>query len=481
MDLSKLSDAELDAMIAAQQPTNDLSSIPDDQLDALISQQQPGFMSRVGQDFANTRNDLAALSSYNQSPVSNALQATGALAGFANNAVGEGFQSLANYFPETTGALKNFAMGAKDAIVNNPVSQVIGQNIVPPIAAAAGYALQNVQNKDPEGYRNLQAGANIAPWLVGAGGKSGANIALDAADNGGKVLASGARVLNPSEAISTVVAGAGARAPDALDAVTATLKQKSSDIYRFARESGAVVSPKASPSIYKQVEDAVVFTGKINKDLHRNTLSVLKDMKSGLSKEIGLEELEQYRMLLNDVVNSGTDVTGKLDADAFKASRAVDALDDAIDKINPEQLISGDVTASKAFQAAREQWKQYRKFDSVSNVLKKADGDPNRIKSGLQRFVTNKKNLRGFTGPEKEALVAAAKNSTTEKILKMFGKFGIDLGSSLTPGNTALPAIAGYVGSPLVVAGGTVARQGQKYLARGKAEKALNILESGSI
>lgn len=440
-----------------------------------VKEAPKGFLDRVGEDLKKrsimSEQITQAMRSGQQGPTESGFQQLGNVyAGGLNDIIGEGLTSAGRTISDITPqAIKDPVNRLHEFVYDSSLGQGIRNTAGQGAEAYQGFAQEN-----PRAARNIESVANIVPLVTPVKGKTVAGVTADTAIQGVKTPVKGA--VNQAK---TATAGFLARSPEALDQVSAALKQKSNEIYKMARESGAVVKSKSNSDIFNKIQNAVESSGKMNKDLHRNTLSVLEDIKTASGKDIGLEELEQYRSLLGDVVNKGTDLTGKLDADAFKASRAIDALDDAIDKIEPKDLLKGDTAASKAFQAGREQWKQYRKFDSVAEVLRKADGDPNRIKSGLQRFVNNKKNLRGFNVEEKKALLNAASNSTSEKLLKMFGKFGIDLGTSLTPGNTTLPAIAGWLGSPYLVAGGTVARQGQKYLARGKAEKALKLIESG--
>jgi len=78
----------------------------------------------------------------------------------------------------------------------------------------------------------------------------------------------------------------------------------------------------------------------------------------------------------------------------------------------------------------------------------------------------------------------AAQATTAEKLLKMGGKFGLDLGTSLTAGNTVAPLVGGIAaGSPLgagaVITAGTISRQLQKYMARGRAEEVIKLLQKG--
>lgn len=280
----------------------------------------------------------------------------------------------------------------------------------------------------------------------------------------------------------TLMAGAKARDVEALADTTFDLKQAANPSYQTVRDSGTTLTDDAAQQLSSNVDKAIASSGLTNARLHGDTLSVLDDLKAAADKgDLTVEGIDQYRQLFRDVIEKNTDGIRGMNPDAFKANQAIKALDDSLGNLTAADLAKGDLSAVQSLQEGRAQYAQANRFQSVANVLKQAGGDPNRIKAGLQRFVNKDSNLRGFSLDEIAALRAAATNTTTEKLLKLAGKFGIDLGSSLTPGNTALPAISAFVGGATaapIVAGGTIARQAQKYLARGKAEKALQMIQN---
>ena len=280
------------------------------------------------------------------------------------------------------------------------------------------------------------------------------------------------------------VAGFTNKPVETLDAVSQAIKDKSNNLYTQMREAGANIRPSATGTIFKEIDNALNESGIMNARLHGDTLGIvsdLKDLAKGKKGNIGLEELDQYRQLLGDVVKKNTDVAGKLNADGLKANIAINKLDDVVENLKPNYLVkSGDSKAVELLNQARDEWKRYRKFDSISNIVRKADGDPNRIKTLMQNFVNNPKNLRGFTSAEKDALRNASRNSTGEGLLKAVGKFGFDLGSGRNIGNAALPVgsilVGGGTGGMLATVG-TVARQAQKLSARGKVEDVLKLIQ----
>ena len=279
-----------------------------------------------------------------------------------------------------------------------------------------------------------------------------------------------------------VLAGYKAKPVETLDSISEAIKEGSSNAYKAMREAGAILKPETTKLIFTKIDASLKESGILNPDLHKGTISVLKQIK-GLAKKqngaIGLEELDQYRQLLGDVVKKDTTVLG-VGKDGYKANLAISKLDDVVEELGAKALQKGDKNSIDLLNSARAEWARFRKFDAITNIVKKADGDANRTKALLQNFVNNPKNLRGFSQTEVQALKRAKTNSTAEGLMKALGKFGFDLGSGRNVGNTALPIgsilIGGGTGG-LTAAIGTVARQAQKLSARGQIDDVLRLIQ----
>jgi hypothetical protein len=269
--------------------------------------------------------------------------------------------------------------------------------------------------------------------------------------------------------ISSVAEGVLARSPEELQAASDLGKTTAGGIYNQMRAQGAVLNASTSNGLLSTIT-ASIAKNKFIPNLNPKTTSIIDDLTENIRAnkgEIGLDELDQYRRLLNRVGGS---------EDGVSAIAAKQAIDGIVENLQAHNLTNGNSSAVSLLKRGRSEYAKASRFDEVANLLIKADGDPNKIKTGLTRFVSNKENLKGFNLSEIAALKDAARNNVSEKLLKMFGKFGIDLGTSMTPGNTIGPLVGGYLASPALPLAGTVARQGQKYIARGKAEKALKII-----
>jgi len=292
------------------------------------------------------------------------------------------------------------------------------------------------------------------------------------------------------EGAKNIVSGIKARAPEELQAVGQQLKQKATDLYKAADEIGARFKPKAAVVISRKIGDAIKEGGPLFKANHGATMSVVGDIQDDIAKKgynIGLAELDQYAQALKDVVRNNTDIAGKVNSDGYKALKAVNKIDDLFNNLPDKYLINPANRQAIAIKnQASKEYSTYRKFERISDLAEKAAGDPNKIKSIIYRFASNKKNLQGFSTAEIKSLKEAGDLNTAEGIFKMFGKFGLDKGTSVTFGNTFLPAAVatgafaagGAQASLGAVAVGTAARQAQKYLARGKLDEALKLIQS---
>ena len=379
-------------------------------------------------------------------------------------------------------ALPYFATGAR---TGKKVAQVAGNVAGLATGGAVGGAVSSALSpQEQAGLQNraleTAKGAAIGGVVGGTLGTVGkvANVVKNEAVQLGKDVLAGYKA-RPAEAI----AGFTSKPVETLDSISEAIKEGSSNAYKAMREAGAILKPETTESIFMNIDDSLKESGILNPRLHGDTIGVLDDLKA-LSKEkngaIGLEELDQYRQLLGDVVRKNTDIGGKINADALKANIAINTLDNVVEELGGKALIKGDKKSLDLLNTAREEWRRYRKFDTITNIVKKADGDANRTKALLQNFVNNPKNLRGFSSTEIQALKRAKTNSTAEGLMKALGKFGFDLGSGRNVGNTVLPIgsilIGGGTGG-LTAAIGTVARQAQKLSARGQIDDVLRLIQ----
>lgn len=283
------------------------------------------------------------------------------------------------------------------------------------------------------------------------------------------ILTAGAgKIINNAKPVANdIVAGLRARSPEVLQDIAEAKRSAAGGLYTQMRATGATLNSEASQKLVKQLDDAIS-SKQFIPQLNPKTQAVVEHIRTAAqSGDVALGDLDQYRRLL-----------GKIGAseDGVSAGAVRGAIDDAVNSLKATDLSSGTTEAVDLLNQGRRGYAEAAKFEDITDILTKASGDPNKIKSGLTRYLQNDKNTRGWSASQLSALKEAAGSGTLEKLLKMGGKFGVDLGTSLTPGNTVGPLVGGYV-NPAIPAAGTASRYGQKLLARGKAENLLKALE----
>lgn len=283
---------------------------------------------------------------------------------------------------------------------------------------------------------------------------------------GGAIPAAGAVANSAYKGTKTALRGTVARGADELGDIASGMKYAAGSVREKMRKVGAVIAPQKTQQLSKNLDDALSGIDLIP-ELTPKTSAIVARIKEAANDGIELNKLDQYRRLLRAAGNE----------DTVAASAVRKAIDDTVNNLDAKDFAQGGKQAVTLLNQFRKEYTQAAKFDDIADILIKADGDPNKIKSGLTRFMNNKDNWKGFSPAEVDALRSAARGSTFEKLYKMGGKFGFDLGNSLNFGNTALPVVGGYV-NPLIPASGTASRQMQKYLARGKAENLLRTIEN---
>lgn len=299
-----------------------------------------------------------------------------------------------------------------------------------------------------------------------AGGVLGAAIPIapSAANAVAKTTAQGAQ---------TFGRGLMARNTEQLQDASSAMFKNASGTYDEMRNAGAVFNQGKSQQIADAVGQAVK-SPQFIAELNPKTTAIVNHIQDAAQTgQLSLSDLDQYRRLLSRVGNT---------EDGVSAGSVRSAIDNEVNNASDGDLVNGDIKGVQLLNQGRGDYAKASRFEAVSDVLQKANGDPNKIKAGLSRFVANDDNLRGFSSAEVSALRNAANTGIGENVLKAFGKFGFDFSKSGT-GNTVLPVLSAVsqaagnpLGVPLTIAG-TLARQGQKYIARGKAENVLRMIE----
>jgi hypothetical protein len=290
---------------------------------------------------------------------------------------------------------------------------------------------------------------------------------------GGAIPGVGALASSAYKGSKNALTGAFARTTDQLDEALAARKDVSSQAYQAMRDAGAVINKPRAVNIANRVEAAVKSGGALNPRLHSTTIGLMEDFKEAArAGEMSLDDLDKWRQTFGQVAGNFNDKLNQRNA-----SIAISAIDDAVDNLKGIDLRGGNTAAIDALHMGRKEWATARKFERISDIVRKSEGDANYLKREFKKVLNNPKLHRGFSNEELDALRKASQLTAGEGMLKMLGKFGIDFGGPSRIGNTALPVISTVLGQPGLAVAGTGARQTQKYIARGKAENLLKTIE----
>lgn len=301
------------------------------------------------------------------------------------------------------------------------------------------------------------------------GAQSGA---IGGALTGGALPVAGAALSDVANTALNAGKGLLARSPQAVQNAAQTMLGAGGDLYNKMRSNGATFNPQAASGLISDIKSSLASQDFLP-SLNPKTLGIINDLdnivaQAGTNGNLQLSTLDQIRRQLGRIGPT---------EDGVSAGKIKNVIDDFVNNAGQTDLSSGSTDAMDFLNQGRKQYQQASKFQDVADVLTNADGDANKIKSGLTRFMNNDANTRGWSPEELAALKDAASGTITEKLLKMGGKFGFDLGHSTTMGNTVAPLIGGEIGGIGVPIAGTAARIGQTLSAKGKAETLLKTLE----
>lgn len=334
------------------------------------------------------------------------------------------------------------------------------------ISGATETGAKDIKENAENALKGGAAGAILTP-LVGVGGE--------------KLIKGGA------SSAKTLAEGFRARAPEALDKASSKMNDMADTAFTSMRKSGVRIIPEKSQQIANIIEtELATSTGKNDPALHGGTLKVLKDMQKTAHKGFDIEDLHIYQKRLAQVINKNS-VAGGNKEDAMKATVAKDIIDEQLSNLKGSDIPHEALNAINQLHAGKAMWSQMRAFETISDIVKKSDGDPNRMKNLFEQLKNNPRKMRGFTQEDKALIEDAARNATPETLMKMLGKFGVDLGSiRAAASGSALPLVSEVVGGKYghpalgtgLVAAGTAAKYGQKLTAKAKAERVLKNIEN---
>lgn len=304
--------------------------------------------------------------------------------------------------------------------------------------------------------------------------KSGEEAAKERLVRGGAGAALAGAIPMAISGAGNIARGIAARTPEKLQSAVGARKSGATELYQKMRDVGAVFNENKTLGILSDIENGlskVSFIPELNPKTKAVVDKIWTEADNGT---LGLDQLDQYRRLLRRIAPT---------EDGVSAGNVIKELDKAVSSAGASDFVKSGRDAVAYLEKGRKEYFKASKFEDLSDVIIGAGGDQQKIKSALTRFVNKPENLYGLPQDVINEIRSASRTGIGEGLLKLVGVTGINMDRPSFMGSF-MPAAAGIgatsLGTPYalpVVAAGTLAKQAGKYIARGKAEKALRAVE----
>jgi hypothetical protein len=398
----------------------------------------------------------------------------------------------------------------QQAATDNPLSYTAGAmtgavagagKLTAPLAATkigskiAGATLPTAVGRLVTGTAKVAAPAAVSGYIAGFGSGEGGldNRMAQAKDDALLSAALGVAakpVVGAIKGIGEVGKGAFARGNKQLASASSAMKNATNQSYADMRKYNVALNQNG----VKKVGDNIIAglqNELIDTDLNKNFVTMMKGFSNQVSKGTDIEHLDKWRRKFYSMADGLKSTDPIVKDNARLANIVAKKLDDALYNQLDDNLdfVANSTNALEALKKGRANSMQQRKFEIVSDIVKKSKGDANYVKRELAKIsdANTKKGenqLRFFTPDEAAELAKVADLGVGEAALKIAGKFGFDSsrlgrGVGAAVGAGAGGAAAGLGGAIAVPIVGTAASMAQKGLVQGRADKLLQTIERG--
>ena len=267
-------------------------------------------------------------------------------------------------------------------------------------------------------------------------------------------------------------------------AANEALSGNTSDAYAKTHELGAVVSPEASQAMAQTLQNDV---GKLHPGLHPKTIGALSIFSDQADEGLNLEDIDNLRKQLGNIAYDST--AGKADIGAAK--QGIKSIDNMLDGIqnNPSVLLGGTPEAVEAIKEARAASELEQNHDSIREIVRQSNGNPNALQSKFKSLFDDDDALRRYSLEQQQAIEMIAHPANLNKALETVGKIGFGGAGHTVPvfesGSAAAalalgnPITAAAIATPIAV--GTAANAVRTRVVRNMVDNLLKDIESKSV
>jgi hypothetical protein len=270
------------------------------------------------------------------------------------------------------------------------------------------------------------------------------------------------------------IAGIGKTAPSAED-----LAQTSKDLFKTAKDAGVQIDSKDFAVNMKQIGKDLENIG-YDAELHPDIAIVLNRLTDpNIPKDFN--KIKALRTMIGDLQGGDTKLKRSV------ATQLKSDFDSYLSTIPESSVTSGSKEGLKAWKDARDSYAKLSKSEIFTDMLEiaelektqfSASGAENSLSKQLRQLAKNDKKMRLFTKEEQAAIKQAAKGSTTQNVLRLFGKF-----APTSSVNTILPLLATAVSGPVglgLTAGAMGARYGATKMRKSDVNQLAAMMRAGA-
>lgn len=278
-------------------------------------------------------------------------------------------------------------------------------------------------------------------------------------------------------------AGAAAAPRSPAAPVVESLRRSANKAYKAAENAGAVIKQPAYKTFADRISRRMAREG-IDPDIHPEATAALKRLQKEVGSAQSLEKMDTLRQVVRDVGASTKPAERRL------ARIMTDRLDKFVERLRPQDLISGDSKAAvSALKEGRNLWSRMRKGEIIEGLIERAgtragqfsgSGYENALRTEFRNLALNERRLRGFSKAEIKAIKDVARGSSLGNIARFFGKASPTGIVSGTLGPALGAYVAGPVGAVAVPAGGYLSRQAATKLTDRAARAASELVRRGA-
>lgn len=267
---------------------------------------------------------------------------------------------------------------------------------------------------------------------------------------------------------------------------TEELFERGGALYDKAEATGVTLKPEKYLDTLIQLDDTARLAD-FDPDLHPR----IARAKAVLEKKLDAQQPVDVRGMINmrkHLSDVARDKTPGNASEARVASIMVNKLDQMVDNLTKDDVVSGDVNAvGPILTEARKTWQRAKKSELIEEAIDKASRQASGFENGLRiqfrQLRNSKKAMQGFSADEKAAIDDIIDGGPIQTALRKLGKlsFGFHgnntLGGAIATGAGALGG--GWPGALLAQIPGIVAGKLAERATMGRADLARAMAASG--